>query len=946
MVAVGPRQQRHLAACLASLAAQTHPPAELVLAPWGDVDPALTGAGPAVRATVLPVAATANDARNAGTSAAGTPAVLHLDATDTLRPEALAVLGGRLVEGVDVVAGQGHRLAERLWRRDAVPRFDPAHGRFPWAALPAGPVIGRRLSGGEPVWATPFGTVPPVSAELASLVAALEGSLRAPWLADLVAAETPAFLDDLEHAEETDVARFAATAGAVLDALGPDRGLDVPFETRVRLWLLATGRAALMSRMTVARWFSGGQAPTRVAGGRVFAVLDTLAGIDVPESVLEIRPTASASLQRVRGQDDLLRLTVFAALPWVDFAAHPPELAAALVDDSGERIPLDVRPGSDPAVTRWAGQAHQNHDAGLLEVTVDPLAVPRAGRWRLEVTVTAAGATATTRVTQREPRGSAGLLRACGPHRATFDTENGVSVLAGEDPPPRRTPGPGPQVEAVVLTDRLVLSGAAGRAFSLALVQGGHRVDAEVSVADGRFEAVLPLEHDPWGLGSAAVPTGTWHLEWSEGAAGGDLPIPDALATTTPLEVRTDAFRARVLRGLRGQLLLQLAPPLADDELGPWAQQRLLEEYAATTRPVDDGLALFSSYAGTGATDSPRAIFEELHRRRPELRVLWAVADGGVRVPEGAEPVLVRSRAWYAALATAGLVVSNVETDRFFRTRSGQRLVQTFHGYPSKSMGLGLWRSKNHSPLRQQLQLDNTMRNWSVALTPTPEMDRHYREQYSYEGPILHHGYPRDDALVGEAAVEGRAAARARLGLADDDVAVLYAPTWRDDVATNFRAAPLVTHLDVGRLAAGLGPGHVVLLRGHRFHQPPGSDESARILDVSTYPEINDLILAADAAVLDYTSLRFDFALTGKPMVFLVPDLEEYAGASRGFLYPFTESAPGPLVATTEEVLGLLRDLDGLRAATAADLAAFNETFNTWHDGRAASRVVDALLEG
>ena len=120
----------------------------------------------------------------------------------------------------------------------------------------------------------------------------------------------------------------------------------------------------------------------------------------------------------------------------------------------------------------------------------------------------------------------------------------------------------------------------------------------------------------------------------------------------------------------------------------------------------------------------------------------------------------------------------------------------------------------------------------------------------------------------------------------------------------------------------------------------------ARILDVSTYPEINDLILAADAAVLDYTSLRFDFALTGKPMVFLVPDLEEYAGASRGFLYPFTESAPGPLVATTEEVLGLLRDLDGLRAATAADLAAFNETFNTWHDGRAASRVVDALLEG
>ena len=125
-----------------------------------------------------------------------------------------------------------------------------------------------------------------------------------------------------------------------------------------------------------------------------------------------------------------------------------------------------------------------------------------------------------------------------------------------------------------------------------------------------------------------------------------------------------------------------------------------------------------------------------------------------------------------------------------------------------------------------------------------------------------------------------------------------------------------------------------------------GGDAAARVLDVSSYPEINDLILAADAAVLDYSSLRFDFALTGKPMVFLVPDLETYSGASRGFLYPFTESAPGPLVATTDEVIDLLRDLDGLRTATSTDLAAFNATYNTWHDGAAAARVVDALLGG
>jgi CDP-glycerol glycerophosphotransferase (TagB/SpsB family) len=319
------------------------------------------------------------------------------------------------------------------------------------------------------------------------------------------------------------------------------------------------------------------------------------------------------------------------------------------------------------------------------------------------------------------------------------------------------------------------------------------------------------------------------------------------------------------------------------------------------------------------------------------------VADRSVVPPPGAEAVLLRSREWYAALAGARLVVTNVEMDRFFRTRPDQTLLQTFHGYPSKAMGLGLWESKNFSPLRREQQLANTSANWSFLLTPTPEMDRHYREQYRYDGPILNQGYPRDDALVGQDTFERRREARERLGIRDGQTAVLYAPTWRDDLATNFRAAELVTHLDVHRTATALGDDHVLLLRGHRFHQTPGS--GARVLDVTAYPEINDLILAADAAVLDYSSLRFDFALTGRPMVFLVPDLEEYAGASRGFLYSFTDSAPGPLLSTTDEVVDALRDLTALSTEYAAALVRFNAEYNAHQDGQAARRVVDALHE-
>ena len=113
---------------------------------------------------------------------------------------------------------------------------------------------------------------------------------------------------------------------------------------------------------------------------------------------------------------------------------------------------------------------------------------------------------------------------------------------------------------------------------------------------------------------------------------------------------------------------------------------------------------------------------------------------------------------------------------------------------------------------------------------------------------------------------------------------------------------------------------------------------------MTDHPEINDLILASDVAVLDYSSLRFDFALTGRPMVFLVPDLEDYTSGVRGFLFPFTETAPGPLVRTTDEVVAQVRDVPALAAVWADRVKAFDAQVNPWQDGHAAERLVDRIL--
>ncbi|CAM3314433.1 CDP-glycerol glycerophosphotransferase family protein [Nocardioides dubius] len=457
----------------------------------------------------------------------------------------------------------------------------------------------------------------------------------------------------------------------------------------------------------------------------------------------------------------------------------------------------------------------------------------------------------------------------------------------------------------------------------------GVRVEGRELVIDGA-DVVLPLWHEPFGLPARPRPAGPLPL-------GRDVPVAEELAGTLPATLSTTEQLIELVAE-KGLLKVRLLPPLTEDERGRYRQQQLQR----LEPPIAADHVLFSAYAGRGITDSPAAIFAELRRRRPDLRLSWAITDHSVPVPEGAEPLIAHSRAWHEAWASARLVVTNVEVQRNFVPRPGQTLLQTFHGYPSKSMGKVLWESKNFSPRKIEYQLDHTSRTWDLLLTPHPSMDRHYREQYDVRGTILNQGYPRNDALVVDTEPR-RAEARRRLGIGEQQIAVLNAPTWRDDAATDFRSAALADHLDTARLIEELGEGFVVLQRGHRFNAA-GVDRPG-VIDVTEYPEINDLILAADVAVLDYSSLRFDVAITGKPMLFLVPDLADYADGARGFLYPFEESAPGPLLNTTAEVIAELRDLPGLRERSAPLIAAFNERFNAFHDGGAAARVVDAIDE-
>ena len=761
-------------------------------------------------------------------------------------------------------------------------------------------------------------------------LAALEGfdGARSHLAAGSVVALRP-FLEAAEVATPDTWTVLTAHLRELLDIAGERSGL-VDVVPRAMARLAAEDRRADVVALVAARRFAGDDFPTSVVDGEVYADLGVgLAASDLRLSAHESRLRARA--HRLLVADDLLVLELFGGVRHVDQA--PQSDVRAVLRDGDRTCPLEVHTGADPAVGQWFGETEHDHDAGLVTATC-PVDALTDGDWAIELVWTTGRVQRTGPVGELDGQGSAGRLPllVAGRRLRLVEQPGGVRLRVAARAADERDD----DLEAVEVGAQGLHLTVRGHAERVWLEGVGARVDA-VRQHEGVW--ALPLSHDLWGLGERPLSTGGYRLLVERSGARRPARLTPDLVDRLPEETRTAGRRLRLLRGDGDALVVRIDPPLADDEAGPRAQRLLQLDHARVDEPLDPTLVYFQSFTGQWANDHPLAIQQELARRRPDLTVRWAVADSSATVPAGAEPVLFRSRDWYSVLARAGHIVTNIELERWFRRRPGQQVLQTFHGYPSKTMGLGLWRSRGLLPSHLEQQLDHTSRTWNALVTPDPAMDEHYRREYAYDGRILALGYPRDDVLVGPERHDIRTTTRHRLGIAPGQRAVLYAPTWRDDLATNFRAAEAVHHLDVEEAASRLGDDYVLLLRGHRFHAS-GATSGSRVVDVTTYPEVNDLILAADVAVLDYSSMRFDFALTGRPMVFLVPDLDDYGSRTRGFLWDFGETAPGPWVRDTAGVVAELRDLDGLAQQWAEPLAEFNARYNSLQDGHASERVV------
>ena len=498
---------------------------------------------------------------------------------------------------------------------------------------------------------------------------------------------------------------------------------------------------------------------------------------------------------------------------------------------------------------------------------------------------------------------------------------------------------PGGEIDVVLLCARLdtdatlVLSGTVAPApDGLDIVLGGRAAGARamtvpaVLAPGGGWSARIDLA-DP------DVELATYPLSWStvsqdepgnrieggclagEGIDGPATEVPIAAAPTscaaapdsdvTGADAGRPARRARILTRTDGSVAVAVIPPLTPGERSRRGHRLLIEREAGPLRP---GVFL-ESFGGRSAGDNPAAICEDLAAHGVGAPLWWSVVDGTVRVPAGARPVVVGTPQWVEALRTSRVIVTNDHLPSWFSKREGQHLLQTWHGTPIKKL---LHDAPRAVTLRYRRLMDRQVPQWDLLLAQSPQAGRRLQQALGYRGPVRVGEYPRNVRLLGGAEVRRRV--RHELGIAPGQPVILYAPTWRESLRPSTGAAGCAAAHRPGPVGALDGPSlaelldAVVLMRSHHMNRAgcvPG------MIDVSGYPSVEELMLAADILVSDYSSIFFDFALTGKPAVVYAPDLASYRDVERGLYGDWPLGSGLPVAADHDELASHLQRLLG-----------------------------------
>ncbi|MCT8400623.1 CDP-glycerol glycerophosphotransferase family protein [Weissella cibaria] len=352
--------------------------------------------------------------------------------------------------------------------------------------------------------------------------------------------------------------------------------------------------------------------------------------------------------------------------------------------------------------------------------------------------------------------------------------------------------------------------------------------------------------------------------------------------------------------------------------------------------PVNDKRVAFLSDSRETISGNFKYISDEISSRNADLNAVYVLK----KTNSAAKTIWEYTRiAWL--IATSKFVI----LDDFYplvyplKIRKNVNLIQVWHAVGAfKTFGfsrVGLpggpsVNSKNH-------------KNYTWAIVSSANVAPFYAEGFGIsQHKVLPLGAPRTDIFFDEDYKSGVVERlKNELPFIKDKKVILYAPTFRGNGQRS--AYYNYDWIDFSSLYRNFkNENYVFLFKIHPFvRQPVNIPEEYKdfFFDVSSFREINDLLLVTDLLITDYSSVVFEFSLLRKKTIFYVPDLEEYT-ATRDFYVDYEKFVPGPIARNNSE---LISNIKSFNEEIPDSLQNFLNFYFEDLDGNSSKRFVDAL---
>lgn len=320
----------------------------------------------------------------------------------------------------------------------------------------------------------------------------------------------------------------------------------------------------------------------------------------------------------------------------------------------------------------------------------------------------------------------------------------------------------------------------------------------------------------------------------------------------------------------------------------------------------DDNMILFISFGGRKFDDSPKAIYDQMISdvRFDNYKIVWAFRNPEkFNLPKG-EKVKCDTFQYFLIALKARIWITNSSVERGLSFKGRNTFCfNTWHGTPIKKMGTDI-NDKNLS--------FKSKAKWNVDyFTCQGEYEKEiYCRVFSGLKKDNAHviGLPRND-IYANYTEEYMLKLKNKLNIPDNKRVILYAPTYREFDKTVSMGVELSLPVQFEKWRETLGDNYIVLFRAHyEVSEKLNIKNDDFIMDMSNYPQLEDLMIVSDILISDYSSIFFDYSIMHKPMIAFCYDYNRYT-SERGLYFDIRRWLPS---AENEDELLKLINKDNL----------------------------------